>query len=71
MMTATFGQELIGLAVVDSRGDILGTVADLMVDLNSGIKAASVVNLLDLWSSGCMYGGFSESIVCSHEYSAV
>jgi sporulation protein YlmC with PRC-barrel domain len=35
MMTATFGQELIGLVVVDSRGDILGTVADLMLDLNS------------------------------------
>jgi sporulation protein YlmC with PRC-barrel domain len=45
MMTATFGQELIGLAVVDSRGDILGTVADLMVDLNSGAVGTLVIEL--------------------------
>jgi sporulation protein YlmC with PRC-barrel domain len=45
MMTATFGQELIGLVVVDSRGDILGTVADLMVDLNSGAVGTLVIEL--------------------------
>ncbi|HHZ74714.1 MAG TPA: hypothetical protein EYN58_06025 [Candidatus Poseidoniales archaeon] len=45
MMTATFGQELIGLAVVDSRGDILGTVADLMVDLHSGAVGTLVIEL--------------------------
>ena len=45
MMTATFGQELIGLVVVDSRGDILGTVADLMLDLNSGAVGTLVIEL--------------------------
>jgi sporulation protein YlmC with PRC-barrel domain len=45
MMTATFGRELIGLAVVDSRGDILGTVADLMVDLGSGAISTLVIEL--------------------------
>nr|MBC8518450.1 PRC-barrel domain-containing protein [Euryarchaeota archaeon] len=44
-MTATFGQELIGLVVVDSRGDILGTVADLMLDLNSGAVGTLVIEL--------------------------
>lgn len=45
MMTATFGQELIGLVVVDSRGDSLGTVADLMLDLNSGAVGTLVIEL--------------------------
>ena len=45
MMTATFGQELIGLVVVDLRGDILGTVADLMLDLNSGAVGTLVIEL--------------------------
>ncbi|MBT4060239.1 MAG: hypothetical protein HOE69_08075 [Euryarchaeota archaeon] len=44
-MTATFGRELIGLPVVDTRGDVLGSVADLMVDLTSGNVATLVIEL--------------------------
>jgi len=44
-MTATFGRELIGLSVVDSRGDILGDVADLMLDLSSGSVGTLVIEL--------------------------
>lgn len=44
-MTATFGRELIGLSVVDSRGDVLGDVADLMLDLSSGSVGTLVIEL--------------------------
>ncbi len=47
MMTATFGRELIGLSVVDSRGDVLGTVADLMLDLNTGSVGTLIIELND------------------------
>ncbi|MBO58223.1 MAG: hypothetical protein CMA77_04425 [Euryarchaeota archaeon] len=47
MMTATFGRELIGLSVVDTRGDILGTVADLMLDLSNGSVGTMVIELGD------------------------
>ena len=30
-MTATFGRELVGMAVHDARGDRLGDVADLVI----------------------------------------
>ncbi len=44
-MTATFGRELIGLAVLDSRGDQLGTVADILLDLPSGAVHTLVIEL--------------------------
>lgn len=44
-MTATFGRELIALPVVDSRGDLLGEVADLMIDLSSGQITTLVIEL--------------------------
>ncbi|MBS71475.1 MAG: hypothetical protein CMO20_00790 [Thermoplasmata archaeon] len=45
-MTATFGRELIGLTVIDSRGDALGTVADLMLDLSTGSVGTLVIELV-------------------------
>jgi sporulation protein YlmC with PRC-barrel domain len=35
-MPATFSMELCGRRVVDSRGDLLGTIADLILDEASG-----------------------------------
>ena len=35
-MTATLGRELGGMAVLDARGDRLGYVADLVIELLSG-----------------------------------
>tara|TARA_B100001750_G_scaffold99173_1_gene78546 strand:+ start:194 stop:439 length:246 start_codon:yes stop_codon:yes gene_type:complete len=54
MMTATFGRELIGLSVVDSRGDILGDVADLMLDLTSGSVGTLVIELRDDLDAGLL-----------------
>mgnify|MGYP001408986894 FL=1 len=45
MMAATFGRELIGLSVVDSRGDVLGSVADLMLDLSTGAVGTLIIEL--------------------------
>ncbi|GEM_PF-529669 len=36
LMPATFSAELAGRRVVDSRGDLLGVVADLLIDSTSG-----------------------------------
>lgn len=44
-MTATFGRELIGLDVLDSRGDQLGTVADILLDLSTGAVNTLVIEL--------------------------
>jgi sporulation protein YlmC with PRC-barrel domain len=44
-MAATFGRELIGLSVVDSRGDVLGSVADLMLDLSTGAVGTLIIEL--------------------------
>ena len=44
-MTATFGRELIGLAVLDSKGDQLGTIADMMIDLPTGAVHTLVIEL--------------------------
>jgi sporulation protein YlmC with PRC-barrel domain len=44
-MTATFGRELVGLDVLDSRGDQLGTVADILLDLSSGAVHTLVIEL--------------------------
>ncbi len=46
-MGATFSREIIGLAVVDSRGDLLGTAADMMADLSSGVVSTIVIELED------------------------
>ena len=54
MMTATFGRELIGLSVVDLRGDILGDVADLMLDLTSGSVGTLVIELRDDLDAGLL-----------------
>ena len=35
-MPATFSAELVGRRVVDSRGDLLGTIVDLFIDDASG-----------------------------------
>ena len=45
MMAATFGRELIGLSVVDSHGDVLGSVADLMLDLSTGAVGTLIIEL--------------------------
>ena len=44
-MTATFGRELVGMAVHDARGDRLGDVADLVIELLSGDVLTLLVDL--------------------------
>ncbi len=44
-MSATFSKEIVGLSVVDSRGDLLGIVADMMIELTTGQVGTLVVDL--------------------------
>nr|AIE99357.1 hypothetical protein [uncultured marine group II/III euryarchaeote KM3_109_G01] len=44
-MPVTFGGEIVGLAVVDSHGDLLGSVKDLVIDLGTGAVVALLVQV--------------------------
>ena len=44
-MAATFGRELVGMAVLDARGDRLGDVAELVIELLSGDVLTLLVDL--------------------------
>lgn len=53
-MGATFSREIIGLPVVDSRGDLLGTAVDMMTDLTSGVVSTLVIELAENIDAGLL-----------------
>jgi sporulation protein YlmC with PRC-barrel domain len=44
---ASFGREFIGRQVIDSNGDSLGTLADMVIDIRSGVILELLVKLED------------------------
>lgn len=44
-MPAAFSAELVGRRVLDSRGDLLGTIVDLHVDVGSGTVLGLLLDL--------------------------